>query len=163
MISMLRAFISCLIFLNALSQVSGFASWFSCYSDLVEGEYIMSHPAEVTDERYIELWRDRQLLQPGQGYFPGETLEVRLSSSQGQYVLEVQPSPPIAFVNGTCNGRRFVKEGGVRSPRKPAYIEIPADFSGELSILGGWAEGYDVVKITPTLTVKPAASDGGDL
>ena len=123
----------------------------------------MSHPAIVTEERYIELWRDTHILQAGQGYVPGETLEVRLSSSQGQYVLEVLPSPPIAFVNGTCGGRRFLKDGGVRSPWKPTYIEIPVDFSGELRILGGWAEGYDVVKITPTLTLKPAASNEGDL
>lgn len=155
-------FLLLVIFL-ALPSVFGFASWLSCYSDLVEGEYIMSHPAVLTDERYLQLWRGDVMLTAGDGYIPGETLEVRLSSPQGQFVLEVAPSPPVTFTNGTCNGRRFVKEGGVRSPKKPSFIEVPVDYSGELSLWGGWAEGYDVVKLTPRLTVKPAEQRGEDL
>jgi hypothetical protein len=82
---------------------------------------------------------------------------VKLSSNAGQYVLEAYPFPDVKFINGTCKGQRFVKEGGPRSPMRQSYLSIPEEMKGDIRLWAGWAEGYDVVKITQLFFLKPGA------
>lgn len=132
---------------------------FSCYDDLIEGEYIMSHPAIINDERTIIAMRGDTLIESGSTYIPGESITMTLSDDSGQYAAEISPFPAV-FEKGLCKGKRFIKEGGGRGPKKVMTVNIPHNMTSEVRVWAGWAERHGVVVITPVfLLVSPANED----
>jgi hypothetical protein len=83
----------------------------------------------------------------GDAYIPGEQLLVMLygpKDSGLQYVFEASNAE---FVGGGCEKRNRVANANL------AKLNVPTDASGDITIIAGWALGYDNVKITPVITL----------
>jgi hypothetical protein len=83
----------------------------------------------------------------GDAYIPGEQLLVMLYGPKDnglQYVFEASNAE---FVGGGCEKRNRVANANL------AKLNVPTDASGDITIIAGWALGYDNVKITPVITL----------
>ena len=88
-------------------------------------------------------------LKNGDSYIPGEVLLVMLYGPKDnglQYVLEVNNAK---FASGGCDGRRIANV-------KLGKLNVPADATDDITIVSGWALGYDNVKLTPTFRLIPS-------
>jgi hypothetical protein len=83
----------------------------------------------------------------GDAYIPGEQLLVMLYGPKDnglQYVFEASNAE---FVGGGCEKRNRVANANL------AKLNVPTDVPGDITIIAGWALGYDNVKITPVITL----------
>jgi hypothetical protein len=83
----------------------------------------------------------------GDAYIPGEQLLVMLYGPKDnglQYVFEASNAE---FVGGGCEKRNRVANANL------AKLNVPTDAVGDITIIAGWALGYDNVKITPVVTL----------
>ena len=76
-------------------------------------------------------------LKNGDAYIPGEVLLVMLYGPKDnglQYVLEVNNAK---FASGGCDGKRIANV-------KLGKLNVPADATEDITIVSGWALGYDL-------------------
>eukprot|EP00815_Leptocylindrus_aporus_P002145 CAMPEP_0116067542 /NCGR_PEP_ID=MMETSP0322-20121206/11101_1 /TAXON_ID=163516 /ORGANISM="Leptocylindrus danicus var. apora, Strain B651" /LENGTH=360 /DNA_ID=CAMNT_0003554429 /DNA_START=61 /DNA_END=1140 /DNA_ORIENTATION=+ len=148
---------------NPIATVHAFAAWLCegshCWTDLMEGEVIMNHPAKLQspsasdDGIRIRLldYENSDMPYATSTYLANDRVWVRAdfnSDSDYQYVLEVSEGG--TFENGGCDGRRVSGYGNKQE-------SFALTFSGEhetVEIWGGWARGHEAVNITPKLVLK---------
>ena len=114
----------------------------------------MNAEAEVTVERSLTIlrkagWAHFVELTAKDGYVTGETLYVKLSNTEGQFVLDVI-SKNAEFVDGGCPEAQRINVD-------LAPIVMPhGEFEGEdVRIQAAWALGHQKVQITPTVVLRP--------
>ena len=77
---------------GVVGGVRGFAAWMvseHCQRPVQPGEIIMNHPAELSDQRRVQVYKrmdsEEVELVSGRGvFFPGEELRVSVSGSPGE-------------------------------------------------------------------------------
>ena len=102
-----------LLVLLKLTLVDSFASWFVkdfCYRKLVKGTVIMNSLTLESDERWLRVFKDNVELKSGYELSGGESLEVRISNAQDQYVFESNVN---GFIDGGCDGKRTDRDGSI--------------------------------------------------
>jgi hypothetical protein len=147
----------CIVSLTSFVSVAGFAEWMMkdfCHVGIAEGAVIMNAEAEVTAERSLTILRKAGgahfvELTAKDGYVTGETLYVKLSNTEGQFVLDVV-SKNAEFVDGGCPEAQRINVD-------LAPIVMPhGEFEGEdVRIQAAWALGHQKVQITPTIVLRP--------
>jgi len=148
----------CLVSLTRFASVAGFAEWMMkdfCHVEITKGAVIMNAEAEVTTERSLTILRKVGgvhfvELTAKDGYVTGETLYVKLSDTEGQFVLDVV-SKNAEFAGGGCPEAQRINVDY-------AAIVMPhGEFEGEdVRIQAAWALGHQKVRITPTVLLRPA-------
>jgi hypothetical protein len=146
-----------LVSLTSFVSIAGFAEWMMkdfCHVSIAQGAVIMNAEAEVTAERSLTILRKAGgahfvELTAKDGYVTGETLYVKLSNTEGQFVLDVL-SKNAEFVDGGCPEAQRINVD-------LAPIVMPhGEFEGEdVRIQAAWALGHQKVQITPTIVLRP--------
>lgn len=129
--------------------------------------------AEVTasDERTVLVFRGEQELHSGDVYVPGEVLEVRVSDSKPQYVLEVIGPASAQFTAGGCDGTRIANKPraelnlpieisakdskDAKLQEKESQEELEDDGDGSVKIHVAWATGHSTVYLSPDFILLP--------
>ena len=145
-----------------IAPTSGFAEWMLkefCHIDIMVGAVIMNEEAELSLDRSLTVLRkvgDGRFvaLAEKDSYIYGETLYVKLSDTEGQFVLDVS-TKNAEFANGGC-------EHGQRTNKDNAALVMPSDEeeAEDVHIQGAWALGHQKVRITPTIILQPQDPSG---
>lgn len=121
-----------------------------CERGLTVGEVIMNEAVMVSNERSVKVFRnDDQVVLSGEEYYPGEKLQVAISSIENQFIIEASGAK---IYGGGCHGKRQANKGRV-------MLTLPeADEAGEVRVYAGWAEGHSQVYMTEPVILKPNLS-----
>lgn len=132
---------------------AGFADWMTsdfCDRGLAVGEVIMNEAVIVSKERTVKVYRnDDQEVKSGEEYYPGENLQIAISSIENQFVIETSGGK---IYNGGCNGKRQSNKGRV------LWMMPKGDKAVEVSAYAGWAEGHSQVFMTEPVVLVPNLS-----
>lgn len=141
------------IFSTIVALVHGYAYYLTstyCSRSLTVGTSIMGHKAVSSTSRSLQVYRGTTQLTSGDAYVSGETLQVSLSSTSGEYVFQV--TTPASFVGGSCTN-------SVRVSNSAGTITMPAGGSGSISVWAGWATSESTVSISGNfILTDPGAS-----
>lgn len=142
-----------LLFSATWQRISGYATYMTqssyCSRSLTAGTQIMSHAAVSSTSRTISVTRNGVALNSGDAYVYGETLVASLSSTSGEYVIQVTGGASVT--GGGCTKTRLANAD--------TSFVLPTTGSSTISIVSGWTTAQNTpVGITPTFTlVAPAA------
>lgn len=142
------------ILIAHVSQGHAFSSWMTsdfCRRELRVGELIMNEEVVLSEDRVVEVYRDGAALRSNYDHFVlGETLTVKISTTNDQYVYEVSGNKEARFVNGGCNGRRI-------ADKKEVQLDLPkSNTQDSVSVVVAWAEGHTTVKLSqPFILLSP--------
>lgn len=162
------------VVLCILSQINGFADWMTkdfCRRSMSVGEVLMNAEVTASDERTVLVFRGEQELHSGDVYVPGEVLEVRVSDSKPQYVLEVIGPASAQFTAGGCDGTRIANKPraelnlpieisakdskDAKLQEEESQEELEDDGDGSVKIHVAWATGHSTVYLSPDFILLP--------
>lgn len=114
----------------------------------------MGEEVILSDDRWIEVYRDGRVLQTNKDSFVlGESLTIKISDPSNQYVYEVSGNPEARFPSGGCGGKRV-------ADKKETLLQLPESNSLDpVSIVVAWAEGHTTVKVSkPFVLLAPTSN-----
>lgn len=111
-----------------------------CSTSLSVGTVMMGFPAQSSTSRSVVVKRGTTALSSGANYVPGETLSLSISSTSGEYVIEVSPNAPFVASSktGCSSNTRSITAG---------TITLPNGGGGTVTIFPSWATGQSTVFI----------------
>jgi hypothetical protein len=148
-----------LLIIARFEFIQSHASKFLCSRSLSTNQPIMHSNSQSSNSRSIVIKRNGQSLSNGASFVQGETLQVSLSSTSGQYIIEASFGSTGAWglQGGQCSKKRFYNQDGdflVPSSRTSAII-IWAGFATDMSNV--YITNNFVLNYVPDPTFTPTA------
>eukprot|EP01031_Cornospumella_fuschlensis_P040683 gene40683-49602_t len=101
----------------------------------------MNEEVILSEDRVIEVYRGAEQLQSGAEYVSGETLTVKISDTQKEYVFEAWGGAK--FTGGGCEGRRIANK-----PSAEIVMPTTSPEDGRVKIAAAWAPGHVAVRMS---------------